>query len=215
MSTLGSEYRCTSPSAAGLIRTHPISGKHARSHHLRAVHVRVSPGNQAVFWGVNALITETDDARRTKAMHTGFLRDEVRLLLADDASRTTDAQPRDGFTCGQALVLHNVQSDQRAGAPESCKAVHSHEALRLLANLQESVHDLVVRRGAVGEGQLVVRNACACKGLRAVGLAFVESINAPDVLRLEDLQVVFGSQKMSKKANHWLQLRRHTGRGTR
>jgi len=92
--------------------------------------------------------------------HARLLRLEILLLGPDYAARPDDAQPRDAFLCREALVLHQVESDQSPGPPQACEAVHSNDTGRIFSTAKEGVDNAIWGRGAVGEDELVVLDAC-------------------------------------------------------
>ena len=78
--------------------------------------------------------------------------------MADDRPRPADPEPADGLEGGPPPVLHDVAPDQGARPPQAGLAVDGHCALRLFANLQELLEDLVGRGRSVSEEQLLERD---------------------------------------------------------
>ena len=105
---------------------------------------------------------------------------EILLLRAEDAAGARDPRPRDRLGRRQPEVLHQETADQRSGPTESRLAVDGHGAVGLLADRQELADDVVGRRRAVGEEEIVVCQPGGRESRRVVQLA-VESYHRPDV----------------------------------
>ena len=105
---------------------------------------------------------------------------EILLLRAEDAAGARDPRPRDRLGRRQPEVLHQETADQRSGPTESRLAVDGHGAVGLLADRQELADDVVGRRRAVGEEEVVVCQPGGREPRRVVQLA-VESYHRPDV----------------------------------
>jgi hypothetical protein len=93
---------------------------------------------------------------------------EESLLLADDRARAHDAQPAHGLPRREAMGAHEVDCDERARAPQPRLAVHRHDTRRGVDGAEEGVDDERRRRGAVGEGEVVVAHAASLEGCGVV-----------------------------------------------
>ena len=86
------------------------------------------------------------------------------LLWSNNRARPAEANPRDCLRRGEAVVKHEVDGNTRAGATEAGLAVHGQRARRGLDELEELPRDRQRRRRAVGEEELVVRDALSSTG---------------------------------------------------
>jgi hypothetical protein len=99
------------------------------------------------------------------------------MLLADDRPRQhaslSDAQPPHRRPRREPPLQHQVQRDERAGPPQPRLAVHRHQPLRRVHDVQEAPHHVRRRRGAVVEVEVVVADAVRGE-VAAVLLGLVE-----------------------------------------
>ena len=86
--------------------------------------------------------------------HHGLHLAQVLLLRPDDAPRAYDAEPAHGLAGREAVVLHHVEGDERAGAAEAAAAVHGESAGNALGDGEEAGDDVGGRQGAVLEGEV-------------------------------------------------------------
>mmetsp|Transcript_64785 Transcript_64785/g.104857 ORF Transcript_64785/g.104857 Transcript_64785/m.104857 type:complete len:235 (+) Transcript_64785:1369-2073(+) len=78
------------------------------------------------------------------------------LLGADDTARSADAQPGDDITRRKTQMFHHIQSNQSAGAPQTCQTMHGHQPFCRLRHLKESVDYRICWRAAVSKVQVVM-----------------------------------------------------------
>lgn len=121
-----------------------------------------------------------------------FLFNQVVLLGAQDAARAHDADPPDEVGSRKLEVLHRVDADQRARAPQACLAMDRNGAGLLLRDPQELVDDGVRRRGTVNKEEVCVVDSVA-REFGFVVLGLVEADDVVDAKVLEHLDVVLRS----------------------
>ena len=65
------------------------------------------------------------------------------LLGAEDTAWPRNPDPPDEIGRGEAEVLHGVDADQRASAPETCLAVDGNRSWLIFAHSQEALDNIV------------------------------------------------------------------------
>lgn len=90
-------------------------------------------------------------------------------------------------------MLHGIAGDERAGSAEPRLAVHRQRALRGLCGMQKFLHYLHGGDAAVGEVQLVMRNAIFDEIAGLVGLV-IQPHHGPHAQLLKDGRVVIGGE---------------------
>jgi hypothetical protein len=109
------------------------------------------------------MVAETGEALDTEHVHTTFLLLEIVLLWPYDAAGTANSYPSHGPARSKSVVFHEVESDKRACSPETSKAVHSYDALRIFGDSQELVDDAVAGHSTVLEREVKVLEASTLK----------------------------------------------------
>lgn len=89
-------------------------------------------------------------------------------------------------------MFHDITGYQCTSSSQTSFAVDRDGALRVLADVQESSHDVVAGGAAVYEKQVIVLEASVCEALRLVNL-FVQSHDRSHVVLFEIRKVGFGS----------------------
>ncbi len=115
------------------------------------------------------------------------------LLVANDAAGPHGAQPGDGLMRYEAVQLHEVQRDERAGAAQACLAVDG-EGSRCSLGEEEELGDHVVRRG----GAILKEETGDCNAGDSDRLCVVAELVEPhdysDVKILQDGRYITGTE---------------------
>ena len=107
-------------------------------------------------------------------------------------------------------MLHQEAADERTGSTQPGFAVHRDSALGLLADGQKLLHDVVVRRSAVGKEEVEMGDAGANEDRGVVQLV-VESYDGGDVVAPEVGQIGFRRVQLVAVDNPAVDVRRRKG----
>mmetsp|Transcript_75995 Transcript_75995/g.168331 ORF Transcript_75995/g.168331 Transcript_75995/m.168331 type:complete len:212 (-) Transcript_75995:598-1233(-) len=117
---------------------------------------------------------------------------EPLLLGPDDASRPADSAPTNEAPGREAVVLHRIEADERASAPEACLAVDCASAGLPARDVEEGGNNVRHWARAVGKAHGDVLEAGVREAVLLVGLA-VQANHKADARLLEEWRVVFWS----------------------
>uniref|UniRef100_A0A6B0VAJ6 Putative secreted protein n=1 Tax=Ixodes ricinus TaxID=34613 RepID=A0A6B0VAJ6_IXORI len=95
---------------------------------------------------------------------------EPMLLVSNDGTGTTNADPGDGLCRRESVVLHDVAGNEGPRAAQPCLAVNGQGPRGVLADLDELPHDGVAGRRPVHEEQVPVVEALLGKAPGVVDL---------------------------------------------